>query len=280
MEEKFEGQNREVNVNFKKWLESMALMTPSTDKGGFDNNPPEEDDGGDDGDGWDWDRMELYRWHLLKWCKESDAVKKITTIVGNITSRQKPFKVEYMINRSQYPPPRYFIQIRYLFEMSAEELPDADIRRILEQSDVHRPLKIDQSQLYRLLENDEVLGYITHIILHYLANQDSSKSSPFTAAHFGWKKESILSNYFSFNVWNRLKKNWESSILPKISEIATHSRNKVERPSNWMDVGDPEVKADFSNIRIQHSGTVYGSEENSMLASVVVIVPFDWNIKS
>lgn len=265
-------------MNFKEWLESMALMTPSTDKGGFDDDPPEEDDGGDDGDGWNWERMDRYRWQLLSWCRDSDAVKKITALVGDMASRQKPTKVEYMVNRSQYPPPRYFIQLRYLFDIPLEDHPlEAMIKKILERSDVYRPLKIDQDQLYRLLENDEVVGYIIYIILHYLANQDSEKASPFTVAHFGWKKESILSNHFSFNVWNRLKKNWTTGVLPKISDIAIHSRNRVERPKNWMDVGKPEVRAEFSDARIQISGTVYGPDSHSILADVTVVVPFDWN---
>lgn len=265
-------------MNFKEWLESMALTTPSTGRGGFGNETPDEDDGGDDGDGWNWERMERYRWQLLSWCRDSDAVKKITAIVGDMASRQKPTKVEYMVNASGFPGKRYFIQLRYVFDLALEDHPvETQIRKILERSDVHKPLKVDQDRLYRLLENDEVTEYVMYIILHYLANQDSEKASPFTAAHFRWKKESILSNHFSFNVWNRLKKGWETSVLPKISEIAIHSRNRVERPKNWMDLGKPEVKAEFSDVRIQHSGTVYSPEERGTLASVTVVVPFDWN---
>lgn len=265
-------------MNFKKWLESMALMTPSTDKGGFDNDPPDNDDGGDDGDGWNWERMDRYRWQLLSWCANSEAVKKIAALVGDVASKQKPTKVEYMVNRSRNSSKTYFLQLRYEFDIPLEGHPlEAQIRKILERSDVYKPLKVDQGQLYRLLENDDVTGYITYIIFHYLANQDSQKANPFAAAHFGWKKESILSNHFSFNVWNRLKNNWESSVLPKISEIAINARNRVERPKSWMEIGKPEVKAEFSEARIQGSNTVYGHEEHSILAGVTVVVPFDWN---
>ena len=66
-------------------------------------------------------------------------------------------------------------------------------------------------------------------------------------------------------------------MLPKISEIAIHSKNRVERPRSWMDLGKPEVKAEFSDAKIQGSNTVYGHEEHSILAAVTVVVPFDWN---
>lgn len=267
-------------MEFKNWLLSLeqmqAVMLPSTGGGGIDDY--DNEDGDDDGDdGWDWERMEKWRWSLLKWCAESDSMKQIAQVAGEMAGTQKVKKTTYRINASRVDPKyRYVLQLGFEFEMDMSPM-ESNIRGILEKSDLHKALKINQSELYRLLENDEVREYVTYVICLYLSTHPSQKSSPFTQSHFGWSVESILSNYFSFNVWNRLKKGWDSKILPQMSEIAISSRDKVERPADWVKVGKPEVKSEFSLVKIAGSVTVYSHEKNSMLASVTVMIPFDWN---
>lgn len=280
MEDEFEGQTSEVNVNFKKWLESMALMTPSTDKGGFDNTPPEEDDGGDGGDGWDWDRMELYRWHLLKWCRETASMGEIAGLFGNFVERQSPKKVTYRVLHSQYKiegHPRYVLQLDYEFDLNISPV-EEKLRKILEKSDLHKALGKEKRDNWTLLQEEEVREYMAYIICSYLTrNNDSSKDAWARAA-----EGSLLGNHFSFNVWNRLKKTWASKVLPKISEIAilAVSKGDIERPKSWMEIGNPEVNSDISKVRPPWSSTVYDYETQNLLATVNVMVPFDWNIKS
>lgn len=262
---------------FYRLKESLSLMKTSTGNGGgtYDN----EEDDGDEGDEWNWDRMEHYRWNLLKWCGETESMKEISRVFGEFIERQRSKKVSYMVLTSKYPPPRYVLQLRYEFDADMSPA-ESEIRRSLEKSDLHKPLNIDQKKLYRVLENDEVREYMIHIIcLHLSSDRAVNAGSPFTQSHFGGKKASPLSNYFSFNVWNNIRRKWDSKILPEMSEIAVRAATagKIERPADWTKIGHPEVEAKLSDVRMPVSVTVYGQESGMVLSSVVAMIPFDWN---
>lgn len=260
--------------SFREWLESNALLVPKTGQGGGGGTTNDEGDDGEGGDEWDRERLEMYRWNILKWCRETESMRKIVQAAGEMVAAAKATRTTYMINTSRYPPPRYLLQLRYEFEVDMSPLADR-IRGTLERSDLWKPLKIDQGSLYRLLENDEAREYVAEIICLYLSSKQ--EGSPFTQSHFGLKEQSPLSNHFSFAVWDRLKRGWEKRILPQLSDAAIHARDRVERPKDWTKVGKPEVRAELSNSKIASSVTVYSPESNSTLSAVIVLIPFDWN---
>ena len=268
---------------FKEWLKGLEesqsmLMSPSTGQGGGSDNVDDDEGDDDDDDGWNWDRMEKYRWNILRWCGETESMERIVGSVAEMVAQQRSARTTYRINPSRMAPKyRYVLQLGHEFQMDMSSL-GASVRPILERSDLYRAFNMEPNRLYRFLENDEVMEYMSYVICLYLSTQPSKRSSPFTHSHFGWKTESILSNHFSFNVWNRLKKGWNTRVLPQMSEIAIAARDKVERPSDWTKVGKPEVRAEFSDIKIAISVTVYDHENNSVLASVTVMIPFDWNM--
>ena len=275
-------------VKFREWLlrrqkdieeSAIAALVPSTGRGGGSDHVEDDDDGGGDGNEWNWEWMERRRWNLLKWCSETASMKDISMAFGDFVGRQKTKKVTYMIMPSRYPPPKYVLQLRYNFDVDVSPL-EQPIRKILEKSDLHKPLGIESDHLYRALENDEVSEYMTNILCLYLSTDRSHDAgSPFTQSHFGQKKPSALSNHFSFNVWNGLKKRWASKVLPQLSELAIQaaSSGRIERPKSWMDVGNPEVESDPSKISIPSSVTVYDQQSAMVLSSVVAMIPFDWN---
>lgn len=264
-------------MEFKKWLiESQSLMMPSTGRGGgtYDAHDDGEDDGGDE---WDWDRMSLYRQHLLNWFKETSSMKEIASLLCDFVERQNPKKVEYRVLNSQYKReghPRYFLQLTYVFDFDISPV-EKKLRNILEKSDLHRALNRAPNSNWTLLQEEEVREYMTYIICTYLStNWDQDKDQ--------WQKAaegSALSKRLSFNVWNRLKKSWDSKVLPEISEIAIGqvSRRKMERPKNWLDIGKPEVKSDMSQMRPPWGSIGYDPEGRTLHGRVVAVIPFDWN---
>jgi hypothetical protein len=271
-----------LTYRHKEWLEStMSMLAPSTGNGGgLDDN----DDGGGDGgeEEWDWDRLERRRWNILKWCGETESMKEISRLFGDFIEKQKSTKVTYAVLNSNYPPPKHVLQLRYLFDVDMSPMADKT-RKVLERSDLHKALLIDQDELYRTLENDEVREYMNHILcLHLSSDRSPAAGSPFTQSHFGHKKNSALSNYFSFNVWNRLKSSWESKVLPELSAIAVQaaSRGRIEKPRSWTDVGKPEIVANPSDVKMPTSVTVYDQERGMVLSSVVAMIPFDWRLSN
>jgi hypothetical protein len=204
-------------------------------------------------------------------------MRHITSLLGEFVERQNPQKVTYKVLHSQYKRkghPRYILQLDYVFDFEVSPV-EANLRKVLEKSDLHKALNRPANSNWTLLQEEEVREYMTYIICTYLTeNRDDSKDV--------WQKAaegSVLSKHLSFNVWKRLKRNWESKVLPEISEIAidASAKRRVERPENWLDIGKPEVTSEISDMRPPWGSIGYDPDERKLGGRVVAMIPFDWN---
>lgn len=206
-------------MNFKKWLESVAVqndkqLSPSTGNGGDDiYNNNDDDDGNNDDDyengPWGWNKMQGFNLKLFEWAKTSPAMKQIQQIFCQYLFGEHP-KTE---NVRVFPS---HVQVEVEWEFDTENWSEFDnqIEAVLKRSDIYRPLGITQDKVWDVVDRGAVYDYTLYVIIMTLTSRMNGG--------YGVGKTSYMDNQAGFYTWEYIRKDWDNTqkeIMAHIQEF-------------------------------------------------------------
>lgn len=202
--------------SYWEWLESSAMLDQERETGignggdDFVNN----DDGGDDDDyedgPWGWKKMTCLNPKLHEWAKSSKYTQQIGQIFTQYLFEQPPTKEFCRVF-----PAHVQVEIEWIFNMEEWSEFDNQIETVLKKSDLYKPLRIRQEDLWNVVDKGAVYDYMLYVLIMALTGRQTTMRS-------------YLDNQAAFYTWQYIRENWaekQKAILQHIRDF--HDENRM-----------------------------------------------------